>query len=69
LARTGKSKTAIAQVICSGGTTLAVWHSLTNWLTEKLPNATLIQSTDEDTGNQVATGLACLPIFPLIFEQ
>jgi FtsZ-binding cell division protein ZapB len=69
LARTGKSKTAIAQVICSGGTTLAVWHSLTKWLTEKLPNATLIQSTDEDTGNQVATGLACLPLFPFIFEQ
>jgi hypothetical protein len=69
LARTGKSKSAIASVICSGGTTLAVWHSLTTWLTEKLPNATLIQSTDEDTGNQVATGLACLPLFPLIFER
>ncbi|NJK47546.1 hypothetical protein HC931_04565 [Candidatus Gracilibacteria bacterium] len=69
LAQTGKSQNAIAQVICSGGTTLAVWHRLTIWLTEKLPNATLIQSTDEDTGNQVATGLACLPLFPLIFER
>ncbi|MCU0535032.1 MAG: hypothetical protein MUD14_14180 [Hydrococcus sp. Prado102] len=69
LAQKGKSQSAIGQVICSGGTTLAVWNSLTTWLTEKLPNATLIQSTDEDTGNQVATGLACLPLFPLIFER
>ncbi len=70
LETTGKSPESIRKVICSGGTTLAVWDSLSPWLREKLPNATLIENADEEnTGNQIAMGLACLPLFPLILER
>jgi hypothetical protein len=70
LEATGKSPENIRQVICSGGTTLAVWEYLSPWLTEKLPDATLIGNADEEnTENQIAMGLACLPLFPLILKR
>ncbi|AFY79429.1 MAG: hypothetical protein IGR93_13070 [Hydrococcus sp. C42_A2020_068] len=47
--QTGKSAGAIEQVICSGGSMQAVWHVLSPWISEKLPNATIIQNAGATT--------------------
>jgi hypothetical protein len=64
LAKTGKSRQAIGQVICSGGTTATIWHSLCCWLPEKLPNAAIVHNTEEEIEAHIAMGLSCLALFP-----
>jgi hypothetical protein len=69
LAQTESSGREVQRVICSGGTTLAVWRFLYPHLTQKFPNATIMPNLDEEMTNFVAIGLACLPLFPQIFQQ
>lgn len=65
LSQTETEATAIAQVICSGEIILSLERSLSTWLEEKFPDATVILSQDEETKNDVAFGLARLPLFRL----
>ncbi|MGH2414615.1 MAG: hypothetical protein ACRDEA_13215, partial [Microcystaceae cyanobacterium] len=64
LTQSGNTKKAIGQIICSGGTTLALGRALSAWLTDQFPQATLIQSIEEGIATDVAFGLARLPLFP-----
>lgn len=54
LLQTGKSPGAIEQVICSGGSMQAVWHALSPWISEKLPNATIIQNAGDTIETQAS---------------
>jgi hypothetical protein len=69
LAQAETSGREVERVICSGGTTLAVWRFLYPHLTQKFPNATIMPNLDEEMTNFVAIGLACLPLFPQMFQQ
>lgn len=69
LGDTGKLERSIARIVCSGGTTLAIWRILSNWLQRKFPNAQLIHDGDENSGNKVASGLVRLSLFDNLLEQ
>ncbi|MFB2972988.1 hypothetical protein ACE1CD_28845 [Aerosakkonema sp. BLCC-F183] len=64
---------AIEQVICTGGT--ALLPSVSDWLRQKLPNATLIKDeggSRKDPVNhsgRVALGLASLPLYTQVFDR
>jgi hypothetical protein len=64
LRQRGISELAIAQILCSGGSFLAMSHTLLPWLAEKFPQATIIYPTEEEASTRVALGLARLPLFP-----
>jgi hypothetical protein len=64
LGQTGLSADAIASVLCSGGTGLALSREIQAWLGQKLPNATFVQGETPRGTSLVALGLARLPFFP-----
>jgi hypothetical protein len=55
---------AIAQVFLVGGG--VGLETPKTWLSRKLPNATFIEAADSPTGEWLATGLACLPLYPQV---
>ncbi|NES68846.1 MAG: hypothetical protein F6K24_28280 [Okeania sp. SIO2D1] len=69
LSKTGISEQAISQVICSGGTTTAIWSVLEAWLNVKLPNAKLVKDVGKNSLARVASGLAYLPRYPQILNR
>ncbi|MBD2091750.1 hypothetical protein H6F67_18050 [Microcoleus sp. FACHB-1515] len=76
LAATGIPLTAIAQVVCTGGT--GSLRAIARWLRQKLPNATIIQDTYARAGvplearsltcSRIAYGLATLPLHPQVLD-
>ena len=75
----GIPTTAIAQVICTGGTVGLSLHAngvgsaIARWLRQKLPGATIIQDVYRNengtpTCSRIACGLAMLPLHPLVLE-
>ncbi|NJL20279.1 MAG: hypothetical protein HC895_04715 [Leptolyngbyaceae cyanobacterium SM1_3_5] len=76
LAVTGIPLTAIAQVVCTGGT--GSLRAIARWLRQKLPNATIIQDTYARAGvplearsltcSRIAYGLATLPLHPQVLD-
>lgn len=64
LAQTGIAPEAIARVICSGNTTLALSSLLSTWLGQKLPNAEFAAVQDPPETSLAALGLTRLPFFP-----
>ncbi|WP_137454982.1 hypothetical protein [Halomicronema hongdechloris] len=71
LSQTGLSNQAINQVICTGGT--ASLKFLSDWLRQKLPNATIIQDTYPSNRppscSRVAYGLVNLARYPQLLEK
>lgn len=67
LIETGLSEQGIYQVICTGGT--AGLGTVTKWLQQKLPLATLIQDTHSSPHSWVAAGLATLPLYPQVLNR
>ena len=63
LVREGVSVESIRQVICTGDTTQI--DAIAPWLQQKLPNASLIQHSEE---NAIALGLAALPLYPEVLD-
>ena len=64
LVRQGVAVESIRQVICTGGT--ARIDALREWVRQKLPNATLIQDTNQKAS--VALGLVTLPLHPQVLD-
>lgn len=64
LVRHGVAVESIRQVICTGGT--ARIDAMREWLRQKLPNATLIQDTNQNAS--VALGLVTLPLYPQVLD-
>lgn len=64
LVRQGVAVESIRQVICTGGT--ARIEALREWVRQKLPNATLIQDTNQNAS--VALGLVTLPLHPQVLD-
>jgi hypothetical protein len=64
LVRQGVAVESIRQVICTGGT--ARIDAMREWVRQKLPNATLIQDTNQNAS--VALGLVTLPLYPQVLD-
>lgn len=69
LSQTGISNELIETVICSGGAIATLERSLTQLLSTKFPEATVIKDTQEVRETRVATGLANLPLYPQVLER
>lgn len=64
LVRHGVAVESIRQVICTGGTGRI--NAMREWVRQKLPNATLIQDTNQNAS--VALGLVTLPLYPQVLD-
>jgi hypothetical protein len=64
LVRHGVAVESIRQVVCTGGT--ARIDAMGEWVRQKLPNATLIQDTNQNAS--VALGLVTLPLYPQVLD-
>ncbi|UWU48165.1 hypothetical protein [Limnospira platensis] len=64
ISKVGVSTVGIKRAICRGGN--GSWSVLSQWLRQKLPNASIISITDPESwcNYAIAQGLARLPLFP-----
>lgn len=64
ISKVGVSPVGIKKAICRGGN--GSWSVLSQWLRQKLPNATMISITDPESwcNYAIAKGLARIPLFP-----
>ncbi|QQW32243.2 MULTISPECIES: hypothetical protein [Limnospira] len=64
ISKVGVSPVGIKRAICRGGN--GSWSVLSQWLRQKLPNATMISITDPESwcNYAIAKGLARIPLFP-----
>lgn len=64
---TGISQQGIYNVFWVGGS--AASGTLTQWIQQRLPEATFIQDADSVTQNWIAAGLAALPLYPQVLNR
>ncbi|HEY9302558.1 MAG TPA: hypothetical protein VIQ31_40575, partial [Phormidium sp.] len=71
LTQAGSSVEAIAQVLCTGKTTML--PGLSTWLRQKFPNAKVIQEAEIKSTikpeSRIATGLAILPLYSQLLDN